>query len=732
LSIEEWRHEQSRKGIVERLHALVLAVVLAVSSSVAGADGVPPDPSQLAPDWWSYFVAEQDATGEPLADKVQATAERLTEIKGRLSEADRRRLAPKIDTFLNSLVRYRNFIAEEPPAPPPATPARDTYTVAEIKTLIEEMRRTGVELARQTEEIALLEEAIAAAQRDLSERKVAYRALADTAPGRLEQGLDLMQSQVQLELGKRELEWRRAASDALGEKLNNLQALVEAAAHRLTASEEAIQAARQRGDEARERAKALREEFLQAQLAQSGRLALSPAEEARSKLAEQRLIRLDAAASAEEISAAQAEVVAALLQRIARGNESDPESDREQLNSFDAQLEAVDGKIREWRRATARNRETALARISEESDPELIAVLKECAELATATEQIVRALEEQIIGATQFSELMDSLLAEREGSVARGIQAAEDLAGASWQETKQLLSRSLVEIGGTPVTATDLFRVLIILTVAWWISKLVRRTLQRIAARRETVNTGSVYTLGRVLHYVILAIGIMIALSSIGIDFTKFALFASALGVGIGFGLQTLVSNFVAGLIILFEKSLKIGDFVELESGVTGEVREINMRSTLITTNDNIDIVVPNSEFVNGRVTNWTMREVYRRIHIPFGVAYGTDKELVRKAALEAAREVPLTLTGYNKRDPQLWFVEFGDSSLNFELVVWLNPDAVKRPGAVQAAYLWEIDNKLRKYDIEVPFPQRDLHLRSVFGKHSREELGPMPGPAES
>ena len=717
---------------MERLRVLVLAVVLALSSSVAGADGVPPDPSQLAPDWWSYFVVEQDASGEPLAGKVQATAERLTEIMGRLSEADRQRLAPRIDTFLNSLVRYRNFIAEEPPVPPPATPAKETYTVAEIKTLIEEMRRTGVDLARQSDEIALLEEAIAAAQRDLSERKVAYRALADTAPGRLEQGLDLMQSQVQLELGKRELDWRRAASEALGAKLDNLQALVEAAAHRLTASEEAIQTARQRGNEARERAEALREEFLQAQLAQSGRLALSPAEEARAKLAQQRLIRLDAAASTEEISAAQAEVVEALLQRIARGNESDPESDREQLKSFDAQLKAVDGKIREWRRATARNRETALARIPEESDPELIAVLRECAELATATEQIVRALEEQIIGATQFSGLMDSLLAEREGSVARGIQVAEDLAGASWQETKQLLSRSLVEIDGTPVTATDLFRVLIILTVAWWISKLVRRTLQRIAARRETVNTGSVYTLGRVLHYVILAIGIMIALSSIGIDFTKFALFASALGVGIGFGLQTLVSNFVAGLIILFEKSLKIGDFVELESGVTGEVREINMRSTLITTNDNIDIVVPNSEFVNGRVTNWTMREVYRRIHIPFGVAYGTDKELVRKAALEAAREVPLTLTGYNKRDPQLWFVEFGDSSLNFELVVWLNPDAVKRPGAVQAAYLWEIDNKLRKYDIEVPFPQRDLHLRSVFGKHSREELGPMPGPAES
>ncbi len=193
--------------------------------------------------------------------------------------------------------------------------------------------------------------------------------------------------------------------------------------------------------------------------------------------------------------------------------------------------------------------------------------------------------------------------------------------------------------------------------------------------------------------------------------------------MGIGFGLQTLVSNFVAGLIILFERSLKIGDFVELESGVTGEVREINMRSTLITTNDNIDIVVPNSEFVNGRVTNWTMREVYRRVHIPFGVAYGTDKELVKKAALEAAQDVPVTLTGHLRREPQIWFVEFGDSSLNFELVAWLNPDAVKSPGAVHAQYLWEIDDKLRKYDIEVPFPQRDLHVRSVMGRVSAEEF---------
>jgi small-conductance mechanosensitive channel len=304
------------------------------------------------------------------------------------------------------------------------------------------------------------------------------------------------------------------------------------------------------------------------------------------------------------------------------------------------------------------------------------------------------------------------------GGSGGGSVADEGAAGlmAAGQSVLDLLGKTLFKINETPVTTMGLLRVALILTAAMWLSRVIRRTIQRIGQRRGGLNQSSLYTFGRLVHYVILTIGIIVGLSSIGIDFTKFAMFASALGVGVGFGLQTLISNFVAGLIILFEKSLKVGDFVELESGVTGEVKEINMRSTLITTNDNIDILVPNAEFVGGRVTNWTLRDVYRRIRIPFGVAYGTEKEKVKTAALEAADEVEWTLKNDPGREPQVWFVEFGDSSLNFELVVWLTQEAVKRPGAVSAAYLWELDTKLSKYGIEIPFPQRDLHLRSAFG----------------
>lgn len=299
------------------------------------------------------------------------------------------------------------------------------------------------------------------------------------------------------------------------------------------------------------------------------------------------------------------------------------------------------------------------------------------------------------------------------GSGSDLMDTTRNVAEHTWQAAWGWLGVTLFEVGDTPVTTLGIIRLILIVTIAWWISKLARRGLDRVSTMRPNLNRASVYTLNRLLHYTIITVGFLVGLSSIGIDLSKFALFASALGVGVGFGLQTLVSNFIAGLMLLFEKSLKVGDFIELESGIIGEVREINIRSTLITTNDNIDIVVPNSVFVNGHVMNWTMRDVYRRIHVPFGVAYGTDKELVRKAVLEAANSISHTLNLDESRKPQVWLTGFGDSSLNFELIVWLTSEAVKRPGAVQADYLWAIETALKKYNIEIPFPQRDLHLRS-------------------
>ncbi len=321
----------------------------------------------------------------------------------------------------------------------------------------------------------------------------------------------------------------------------------------------------------------------------------------------------------------------------------------------------------------------------------------------------------------------------------RSADAARQLASDGAEGLKPILNYDLLPFAGMSITVGGLLLAGVVLLVTWFLSLAARRALARYGEKFPNANRASLYTITRLLQYTLLVVGLLMALSVVGIPVGKLAVFAGALGVGLGFGLQAIFSNFISGLILLFDKSLKVGDFVELESGVHGEVRDVKIRATRIVTNNNIDILVPNSEFVTGRVVNWTYRDVSRRVHIPFGVAYGSDKEVVKRAALEAAAEVPFTLEQEGPRKPQVWLSEFGDSSLNFELVVWLTAEATKRPGAVKAAYNWALHSALERHSLEIPVPQQDLHLRSLFGlsgEHALKALRleadvPKPAPPE-
>ena len=284
------------------------------------------------------------------------------------------------------------------------------------------------------------------------------------------------------------------------------------------------------------------------------------------------------------------------------------------------------------------------------------------------------------------------------------------------------------QVGKFELNIAGVLAAILTLLLVWLVSRLMQKGFTRWALSRQPALRPTIYTVSRLAKYVLIVMGVLIAAGLMGIPLTQFAVLAGAIGVGLGFGLQAIFSNFVSGLILLFDRSLRVGDFVELESGVRGEVTDIGIRATRIMTNDNIDVLVPNAEFVTGRVVNWTLGDNMIRLHVPFGVDYGVDKDLVKKAALEAAEEVPFTLTGQERRKPQVWLVEFAESSLNFELVVWLTAEATKRPGAVKAAYIWALDNALRQYGIGVPFPTTDLNIRSLFGLEGRDALRAMRG----
>ena len=216
-----------------------------------------------------------------------------------------------------------------------------------------------------------------------------------------------------------------------------------------------------------------------------------------------------------------------------------------------------------------------------------------------------------------------------------------------------------------------------------------------------------------------LVVGVLIVLENTGIHLGALAVFAGAVGVGVGFGLQNIASNFISGLVILAERPITIGDRVEV-AGITGQVQQIRARSTVIRTNDNITMIVPNTKFIDSPVTNWTYGDPRVRFRIPVGVAYGSDIAKVREALLAAGRENPNTL---KDPVPSVFLGKFGDNSIDFELVVW-SSEMSARPSRYRSDLNFAIEQKFREAGIEIAFPQRDLHIRSGVLKVEGAGLG--------
>jgi len=275
-------------------------------------------------------------------------------------------------------------------------------------------------------------------------------------------------------------------------------------------------------------------------------------------------------------------------------------------------------------------------------------------------------------------------------------------------------TQPLFELGGAKISIAGMAASIAFVIGVWWLASLLERSVLRIAEKRlqEPGAYPRVHMLSRLLRYVVWVLGSLFGLNQLGINLSSITLLGSAFAVGLGFGLQNIISNFVSGIIILIERSLKVGDFVDLESGVRGHVKEIAMRYTRITTNDDIDVLVPNAEFINRRVINWTFDESHKRIKVPFGVAYGTPKEKVLEAGVAAALSVPNIMNAPG-REPTVWLVAYGDNSMNYELVVWANRVLTTRPASAHAKLMWALDDELVRRGIEIPFPQRDLHVKS-------------------
>ena len=700
-------------ALKSRFFATLFSVFIALNAfaqqgEVTAATPEPPGLASLESNWWDE-LNKTDGVAEERIDTFLATAAvHVNELR------TPNRAAGQIilDVVSDNFSAYRALL-DEPELqshelPEPAL----SYSIDDLLALAAESRNAEVSETQESLDVEREQRILAGASR---RRDLAFKDYANAAAGdeRILATLTLVQTRSAQAIAARRLELLTNRYERAADFAAETAARVEYAAERMAVAVEpgAIEdLLGQVADQELLVAKS-REALRAAELAATN-LDLDTAQgRSEQQLHQQELLEAEVALALSEIALAETQARRWWVE-LQLADAPDLDALQEQSPAWSEMLRRVEENVGEWQQVTEDELLAVQTVSREELDRASHRLLDQ--RLGTAQETLTRINEMKaaVADLELTIRIVDNAVASYSGALSSWLTSASRNIKALSLRFMGLGDVTLFSVGESPVTGGDILRALIILIIAFLLSRGVRHAINRVSRSESAGTQASAYTVGRLTHYAIVISALFIALTSIGLDFSNLALIAGALGVGIGFGLQSIVSNFVSGLIILFEQSLRVGDYIELDTGLTGTVKAINVRSTLINTNDNIDIVVPNSEFVTTRLTNWTLGERILRIRIPFGVAYGSDKELVRKAAKEAAAEVQYTLTHMRGREPDVWLVEFGDSSLNFLLLVWVNMQGARRPTRSRAAYLWALETKLGEYGIEIPFPQRDLNLR--------------------
>ncbi len=675
----------------------------------------PPKPSDLTDEWWLFYQEDNEKASERI-DQTQFELEQTLEL---VSDENLQKGRNTVDRILTNLQAYQQVAAQPPPSLPTPKPIADRYTIDDIVELNRQIRQTTIELQREKDNQNEQLRKLSAAEKHLRELQKKYNAAELRTEKRILLGLDIIAYRSAIELTKMRLENLEGRVKAGQTSLDHLNEEMAKAVERVYVTPEKssklfqqVEAAKSSWNKAQN---ILNKKEIEA--AVSVPSSRDPLSEAQNQLLSQEVI----AARIVEMEAHNdlifLEIEKALTELIARPEQVDISAMRDNIAQWSDHLFKAKELVADWAEICQEQIQSTSKIIALYEDngrtvnPDLILLQQQIIRLAYDNIFDLQRINSEIEDSLFLLEEVDDALTPLLGGGERWLREFLDFIASSVKKTLDWLGQGLFNIGSTPVTLVSILRFFIVIILTIWVSRLIRRGLSTVLEQRRGMRKAIAFRIDRLVHYFVLTIGFIVALSALGFNFSNLILIAGALGVGLGFGLQSIFNNFVSGIIVLFESYLKVGDYIELETGIKGEVKAINFRTIILRTNDGVDILIPNSDVVSNRVINWTLNDPYRRVHIPFSVAYGTDKELVKRIVIEAAFDVEYTLPKGKKPDPQVRFIKFADSSLEFELAVWVNDKATRRSRLTSSAYLWAIDNVLRKHGITVPFPQRDVHI---------------------
>jgi potassium-dependent mechanosensitive channel len=674
--------------------------------AVVNKEVSPPNPMSLQPQWWHYFQVDEDE----LKQRIAITTKNLQEVYATLSFDDQATASPLINKIVATLNALSQAKKIETSIPASSAPFLKTYTLEKQIELNKSIRKAKVDIINETERRNQLHNRIAKAQKVADNMLVAYLGQTQSSSKKLLAGLEIMAyrsniglGELNLKIADKNIEEQNAKLTKLEEELNYSKKYTDTSEVDQNKLEQNI-ALSQTDLENKQNELSTAENNL------LGAFNDNHNDRSAQVLLEQMVLQAT-------INRAHAWTVLAyhrfkynlvmyLNDRFQEGHNDL----RKDLRKWHEQLATVSEQAQEWRKMALKEqdriRQEYTFLIAQNENPEsqkmrlnqsmrqgflnILAALELLEEDISSTEWLVNLLEDYF---KVHSSVWLNWWISITSSVAKG-----------WNNIVYIMNFSLFKIMDIPITLFTIIKVLSILAISFWLSVFFRSSLKTFGKRRD-VSESTLYSLGSLGHYFILLIGFIIALCSIGLDFGNLVFIAGALMFGISLGLQSLANNFFSGLRILFERKLKIGDDIELNSGHHGKVIEIHIQNTVVKTNDGQKIIVPNSELVGNTVVNWTRHHHdYRRLHVPFAVATGCDKELIRKIVTEAAKRVPCVLNGLPEYgDPQVWLVNITSYALEFKLVVWVDYNADAETDSKEADFLWEIESALNKNEIPLP-----------------------------
>lgn len=371
------------------------------------------------------------------------------------------------------------------------------------------------------------------------------------------------------------------------------------------------------------------------------------------------------------------------------------------LPEWESELSRLSQQLEEWQEIARQRWQAITGLAAEEADPtrtelsDVVGTLTNARKARFAATMVLRIVSDRI---------------QAEGTWLDSFKLYYSRVGEGMSELFQLMQRSLFTIGEVPITTWIIVRTLLTFLIAWQLSKAGQRAIIHSGTVRASSQGSGLYVVAKLFHYSIMTIAVIATMVMTGIDFTSFAIIGGALGIGIGFGLQGIVLNFICGLVIMFERNLKIGDRLEMEGIGLAKIVALNFQNTVVHARDGQDVIIPNGDLMNNRVVNWTLRDPFRRHHIPFSVAYGTDVDLVRECVVAAAEEAGKKVHD-PQRPPRVVMMGFGDSAIDFELIVWANVHKYPGRRGVRTVYLEAINKTFAVHNINIPFPQREVYV---------------------